>query len=137
MAKRQKRWVYSPRKPSPPSVPDALKTEVATKANKFIETVLKPKNIQPPPENPKFNYIVDIYGKWYRSYFYFCSKYCLPGPNALEPSFAARFTRIPYVGNGRFNLAYMRHTGQWWEVYTGLSVDECLATIREESLFQP
>ncbi len=111
--------------------------EVTSKASKLIETVLKPKHIQPPPENPRFNYIIDLYGKWYRSYLYFCCTYACPSPNALSPTFEVRFTRLEYAGNDRFNLAYMRHTGQWWEVYPHLSLDECLARIREEPLFHP
>jgi hypothetical protein len=137
MAKKQKRWIYSPRKPVPPHIPEDMQMEVTKKTNALIDTFLKLKNLQPPPENPQFNYIIDISGKWYRSYFYFCSRYCCPGPNALSPTFEARFTRLQYAGNGRFNLAYMRYTGQWWEVYRGLTLDECLARIREEPLFHP
>src|SRR5438876_12254217 len=108
MAKRQKYWVYSPCKPKPPPVPESLKSEVTTKANELIETVLKPRYIQPPPENPQFNYMVDIYGKWYRSAFYFCTTYCVPGPDAIVPSFEAKFARMQYAGNQRFQLSFMR-----------------------------
>jgi hypothetical protein len=44
---------------------------------------------------------------------------------------------MEYVGDNRFNLAYMRHTGQWWEVFQGLTLDECLKTIIEDGIFQP
>jgi len=40
-------------------------------------------------------------------------------------------------GKTRFNLSYMRHTGKWCEVFEGLSLEECLAKIREDQLFQP
>ena len=135
MAKQQKRWVYSPRKPKPPPVAETLKREVTTKANELIETVLKPRYIQPPPENPQFNYIVDIYGKWYHSAFYFCATYCVPGPNAIVPSFEAKFARMQYAGNQRFHLSYMRYTEQWVELYTDQTVDECLAAIRDDPYF--
>src|SRR6266566_3680549 len=79
--------MYSSPKQPKPKIPDTLKAEVTTRANELIDTILKPKNIQPPPENPRFNYIVDIYGKWYHSAFYFCTKYCCPGHNAISPSF--------------------------------------------------
>ena len=135
MAKPQKRWVYSPRKPTPPPVPETVKREVITRANELIETVLKPKYIQPQPENPQFNYLIDFYGKWYRSAFYFCAKYCVPGPDALVPSFEAKFARMQYAGNGRFHLSFMRYTGQWVELYTDLTVDECLAAVRDDPFF--
>jgi hypothetical protein len=137
MAKQQKPWGYSPRKVTTSQLQETLKREVTTKANELIETVLKPKHIQPPPENPQFNYIVDMYGKWYHRYFYFCATYCVPGPNATVPSFEAKFARMEYAGNNRFHLAFMRHTGQWVELYTGLSLDECLAAIRDDPFFQP
>jgi hypothetical protein len=44
---------------------------------------------------------------------------------------------MEYVGSDRFNLSYMRYTGKWLEIYTGLSVDECLAAIKDDPLFQP
>src|SRR6202163_4316702 len=73
MPKEINPWAMYPRKTSTASLPEALKMEVTTKANELIETVLKPRYIQPPPENPQFNYIVDIYGKWYQRYFYLCA----------------------------------------------------------------
>lgn len=135
MAKPPKRWVYSPGKPTPSPVPATLKAEVTTKANELIETVLKPKYIQPPPENPQFNYIVDIYGKWFRSAFYFCATYSVPGPDAIAPSFEAKFARMQYAGNQRFHLAFMRYTGQWIDPYSAMTVDECLAAVRDDPFF--
>jgi hypothetical protein len=99
--------------------------------------VFKPRHIQPPLESPQFNYIVDLYNRWHHSFFYFCAKYACPGPNAISPFFEIKYTRLEYVGERRFNLAYMRHTGQWWEVYQGLTLDECLKTIEKEALFWP
>jgi hypothetical protein len=72
-------WAMYPHKTSTSPLPESLKMEVTTKAKELIETVLKPKNIQPPPENPQFNYIVDIYGKWYRKAYYFCAEYRVAG----------------------------------------------------------
>ncbi len=100
MTKPRKTWVYRPPKPPAPKVPPSVKTDVQHKADKLVETVLKPKHIQPPPAPAQFqpNYIVDIYTKWYRHYFYFCAEYCVPTPNALMPSFEARFARMEYIG---------------------------------------
>jgi hypothetical protein len=137
MAKNQKMWIYSPPKPVKPSVPPALKSSIETKANELVDSVLKPKHIPPEPENTQFNYIVDIYTKWYRNYFYFCAKYCCPGSNAITPFFDTKFARLEYIGTQQFNLSYMRHTGQWWEVYTALSVNECFEMIQNEPLFFP
>jgi hypothetical protein len=118
-------------------VPESLKREVAMRANALVESVLKPKYVQPPPEEPQFNYIEDITTKWYRSYFYFYALYRSAGLNALGGQFEAKFARMEYMGDGLFNLAAMRHTGQWLELFSGLSLDACLDTIRDDPWFQP
>lgn len=128
---------YSPRKQPSPPVPAALKQEVEEKANTLVETVLKPRYVLPPPEDPQFNYIEDIYTKWYHSFFYFCAQYRSAGPYALDGQFEAKFTRLRYTGAGLFNLAFMRYTNQWIEVLEGLTLDECLTSIRDDAWFQP
>ncbi len=133
--KQQKTWVYSPGKPQPGKVPESLKAEVTRKAQDLVETALKPHYVQPAPEDPQFNYIVDIYTRWYRHFFYFCAKYCVPGPNAIEPYFESIFARLDYVGDNRFNLSFQRHTGQWMTIYTDLSLDECLVAVKDDPWF--
>jgi len=136
--KPQRMWVYRPPKPPKPEVPARTKTVVEAKAQELVEKVLKPQHVQPPPESAQFNYIVDIYTKWYRNYFYFCARYACPGPNALAPFFETKFARLEYVGgNNQFNLSFMRHTGEWIELHANLSLDECLAAIKTEPFFIP
>ena len=137
MAKRQKAWIYSPPKQPKPKVAENVKLELEEKADAFVKEMLKPAHIKPAPEDTRFNYLVDIYSKWHGSYFYFCAKYHAPDPDAITPFFEAKFARLEYIGNGRFNLAYMRHTGKWVEVYTDLSAEECLTFIKDEPVFYP
>ena len=80
---------------------------------------------------------MDIFTKWYRNYFYFCAKYHNPGPNAISPFFETKFARMEYVAEDQFNLSYMRHTGQWWELFSGLSLNECIETIEDMPHFTP
>jgi hypothetical protein len=137
MAKARKQWVYSPSKAAKPPLPDAIKAELDAKAAALIEQHIKPQHLQPPPEDSQLNYLIDIWTKWYRGYFYFCGTYACPGPNALSPTFEVRFARMEYVGGSRFNLAFMRYTGQWVELYQALTIDECLTAIRDEPFFFP
>ncbi|MBM3128520.1 MAG: hypothetical protein FJ009_07825 [Chloroflexi bacterium] len=137
MSKTRKMWVYNPPKSPTPKVPERVKAEVQTKADQLIETVLKPKHIQPPPEDNDFNYIVDLFSKWYRHYFYFCAKYCSPGPNAIAPFFEIKFARLEYVGDNRFHLSFMRHTDEWAQLYPNVSLDECLAAVKDDPWFIP
>jgi hypothetical protein len=138
MSKQRKTWVYSPPKPPSPKVPATVKARVEQRANEFVETELKPRFIEPPPKIALFNYVVDIYTRWYRHYFHFCATYACPSPNAISPFFETKFARLEYLGGqDNFSIAYMRHTGQWWEVYSDQSLEQCLAIIRLETLFQP
>lgn len=137
MARSKKRWVYSPPRPPKPKVPEAVKAEVERRATELIESTLKPSHIKPPPEDTDWNYVVDIYTKWHQGYFYFYAKYCSPGPDEISPDFETGFARMEYIGDDEYNLSYMRHTGQWWEIYQQLSLDECLETIEGEPHFIP
>lgn len=137
MAKQRKEWVFSGKKSPKVSLPATLKDEVTRKANELIETVQKPANIKPPPEGSQFNSIIDITTKWIGSTFYFISVYACPGPNAITPTFEAKFARMEFVADGRFNLSFMRHTGKWVELYAGLSVDACLTAIQDDPWFIP
>lgn len=130
-------WVYAPKKPSPPRVPESLKREVEAKANALVESVLKPKHVQPPPEDPQFNYIESLATKWVRSYFYFYAVYRSAGPYALGGTFEAKFARLTYLGGARFSLAAARYTGEWIEIFPDLTLDECLEAVRDDPWFQP
>lgn len=130
-------WVFSPPRKPKPKVPESVKAEVQTRANHLIESSLKPQHIKSLPEDARFNYIVDIYSKWYQSYFHFCAKYRCPAPNCITELFETKFARLEYVGEDRFNLSYMRHTGQWWEIYRDLSLEKCLEAIKSDPHFMP
>jgi len=118
-------------------VPDAVKETLTEKASLLIENVIKPNHISPPPTDHNFNYLVDVYSKWYRNYFYFCSTYNCPHPNAIAPSFEIKWARMEYVGEDKFNVSYMRHTEKWAEVYQEISMIDSLKAITEEDYFAP
>ncbi len=133
----KKRWMYVPPKPPKPKVPEYMKSAVENKADDFVESFLKPQFIKDPPKDLAWNYVVDISTKWHQRYFYFCSKWRSTGPNAISEFFEVRFARLEYVGEDKFNVAYMRHTGQWWEIFQELALDECIEEIKGNSLLQP
>ena len=130
-------WVSSPAKPKAPSVPASFKAEVSAQVNAWVEAVLKPKFIEPPPPEADRNYLVDIQTKWNRQYFYLESRYRCPSPNAISPEFDLKFARLEYVQPGCFNLSFQRHTGQWFGLLQGASLEECLTRIESDPLFMP
>jgi len=129
--------MHVPPTPAKPKMPDDLKLEVQRKADEFLESYLKPAFIRPPPEDHQWNYIVDLFTKWHQRYFYFCSKYRCPSPNRISEFFESRFARLEFVGNGRFNVSYMRHTGQWWEIFQQLTLEECFEEMKNFQLLHP
>jgi hypothetical protein len=137
MARPRKPRRISPLKKPRIKLPDSLQTEVETKAAALIENVLKPRHVLPPSKGERFNYIIDVGAKWYRNSFYFFSTYACPGPNALSPTFESKFARMEYLGNARFALSFLRHTGEWVGLYDALSVDECLKAIQDDPWFVP
>jgi hypothetical protein len=137
MSKPRKFGMFSPGRKAGASLSGTLKEEVATKAKELIENVLKPKHIQPPPRDERFNYITDITTKWLGSKCYFVSIYRSPGPQAIAPTFESKFARLEYVGDGKFALSFMRHPGQWVELSEGQSVDECIKAVRDDPWFVP
>ena len=137
MPKPRKVWMLSPAKSPKPSVPEPIKAELAAKALHLIENVLKPKHVLPPKPDAQFNYITDLSGKWNRGYFYFVTIYACPGPNALSPTYESKFARMEYVGDGKFALSYLRHTGAWLGIYEALSLDESLKAIQDDPWFTP
>ena len=134
MAKQRKAWMFDTAKSA---LPSTIKDEVNIKAKELIDKVLKPKHIQPPPQGHQFNFITDITTKWIGSTCYFISIYACPGPNAIAPTFEEKFARMEYVGDSKFALSFMRHTGKWVALFNGLSVNDCMKAIQDDPWFMP
>ena len=49
--------------------------------------------------------------------------------------FEAKFARLEYIKDNRFNMAFMRYTGEWVEVYPNLSLEQCLTAVENDSFF--
>lgn len=126
----------TPTKQAKPQVPATEKQLITEQCNQLIETELKPKYIQPPSDK-SWQYIKDIFGKWDRNYYYFCCIYKLTDPERSSESFEEKFARLEYVTPDKFNLAYFRHTGKWWEINQEISLEKCLAEIKINPLLHP
>jgi len=122
MASKRKTWAPVYPRRSKPQAPDTIKHILKEKADEIIENVLKPEYIKPPPTDNDLNYLVDIYSKWYRNYFYFCAKYNSPSPHAISPSFLPLSLWGRRCDSGRL-LTLLRQTGllshhnmvaDWW-----------------------
>ena len=136
MPNSKKQWVYSPQKGKKPQVLAAEKEQITAQCQQLIDSEFKPHYIELNPQKNQL-IITDIYGKWYRSFYYFCSTCYFNIPNLSTETIENKFTRLEYIGEDKFNLAYMRHTEQWWEVHTGMSLKNALEEIKNNVIFHP
>ena len=136
--KQLRGWVYSPSSGAATTGLDAAaKAQVEAKVRDLIDKELKPTHVKPPDEDPRSNYISDITLKWHGSTLFLVAVYTCRGPNAISPTFEDRFARLRPGAGGCFDLSFMRHTGQWVELFLGKTLDECLESIRDDPWFIP
>ena len=120
-----------------PKVQEDTKQKIKTICEDFIDSVLKPRHMRYDPPGSEYYNIEEIYTKWWRNYLYFYAKHHYTPSNAIQEFVDYGFARLEYVDKDKFNLSYMRYTGQWWEIFSDLSLKECLETIEEMPHFNP
>lgn len=117
-------------------VPKSLVTLVEDRARGLIDRKFSPSLpvLAEEAKHHHFNYPVEIYTRWRQRYFYICVKYRRQSDGDF---FEVLTTRLEYAGGARFDLAYMRHTGKWCDVFPGLTVEECFEMVESMELFWP
>jgi len=130
-------WVYSPKAEK---VTDKLKEEIEKKSEHLIK-ILKERHIKKSPKKLVHNHLVDIYSKWIQRRFYLCSKYICP-ENYISSRFENKFARLEYTGKGlnekdKFQLFFMRYTGEWIKILEDKTLDKCLEGIKTSPWFIP
>jgi hypothetical protein len=129
-------WVYDPKSKPGTKPPDELKQEVSKKAEAILDE-WRQLYIKPVPKNYKWNYLIQLHGRWRGNYFTFGGTYACPHPDAISPTFDTGFARLEYLGQSKFNLAYFRHTGKWWQTEQAISLASALKMIREVGIYHP
>jgi len=118
-------------------VPDRLRQEVTSRATDLLSRRFRVDAAEETrARGLGFNCVVAVFGEWRGQSYYLCAKYRPPRGDPPE-EFVVRTTRLAYVGFGRFDLAYFRHTNRWQPVYSALTAQECFETIEQEEVFWP
>jgi hypothetical protein len=131
---KAKGWVYVAPRPAPPN--EAEKRRIVAACDAFIRDVLKPRFL--PKITPvKWNYPIDIHGVWAAGRYRFMQRYRSGHKDNLGEEFDAPFTRIVRVGPDRFDIDWMRHTGKWWRLYSGVTLAEAFKIIEEDGHLHP
>jgi hypothetical protein len=98
-------WVFSP------TATESDKIEISKQFEPVIEKLKK--NLSPLLEPQEFNHCVDVFSKWNKNFFFIMQKY-KTGKGGIVDYFDTGLARLEFNGKGKFNLAYLRHTGQWF-----------------------
>jgi len=133
---RAKQWVLSPRaaRPAPPL--ESEKQEIIAACEAFIANVLKPRFL-PEIRPTEWNYTIDIRGAWAGGKYRFVQRFRSGMADNLNEEFDAPFARIDRTGPDRFDIQWMRHTGTWWRLYSGVSLTEALRLIETDGHLHP
>ena len=121
-------------------VPETAKDDLTRKANALVDSYFRPNFVKPPPlVGLRFNYVVDVYTKWFGEYLYFCAKYQAPARDAANPAttFEHKFARVRYIDRSRVGLAFARPSGAWMELFSPIPLEECFKILQEDSHFEP
>lgn len=132
---KEKSWVSSPKKVSKAELSESYKISIQNYFQPLVDE-FKRQYIKKNP-NKEFNYLIDIYSKWYQNYFYLCEKFKSEHPDRLVDEFEEKFVRMKFTGVNQFEFAYFRHTGQWFLVADGLTMEDCRDMILSNPNFQP
>ena len=134
MPKREARWVRVR------ALSAEEKAVIAAACERFIDETLRPRFL-PEVRPSQFNYPVDIVGKWRGSNYSFITRYRSGFPDNLGEEFDAPFTRLDHAcehaADIRFNVMWRRHTGQWWRIYSAVSLEEALRSVETDIWLQP
>ncbi len=131
--KKQKVWARSAR---PMPAGEMEKRTIIATCEAFIRDVLKPRFL-PEIRPTEWNYVVDIRGAWAGGRYRFMQRYRSGMEHNRGEEFDAPFARIDRMGPDRYDIYWMRHTGRWWRLYTGVTLAEALRILETDDILHP
>jgi len=136
MAKRrQKVWQQARRTPGP-AVPDVQeKLAIISACETVIRDILKPRFL-PEIRPTQWNHVIDIHGAWAAGRYRFMQRYRSGHTHNLGLEFDIPFARIDRMGPDQFDIKWMRHTGQWWPLHSGVTMAEALHIVATDPALQ-
>ena len=115
---------------------EAEKRAIIAACEAFIRDVLRPRFL-PEIRPTEWNYVIDIHGAWAAGRYRFMQRYKSGMAHNLGEEFDAAFARIDRVGPDRFDIYWMRHTGKWWRLHTGVTLGEALHILETDGVLHP
>jgi hypothetical protein len=133
---RKKQWMRVVRAPKPVLPDEAEKQAIVAACETFIRDILKPRFL-PEIRPTRWNYVVDIRGAWAGGRYRFMQRYRSGMEHNRGEEFDAPFVRIDRMGPDKFDIYWMRHTGQWWRLYKGVPFVEALRILETDGVLYP
>ena len=127
---------WAPRSPLPLRLDEAEKQRIVAACEAFIRDVLKPRFL-PQIRPTEWNYPVDIHGVWAGGRYRFMQRYRSGMKHSRGEEFDAPFARIDCIGRDRFDIYWMRHTGKWWRLYSGVTLTDALQILETDGILHP
>ncbi len=116
------------------------KADVSTACEAFIADTLKPRYL-PQIRPTTFNYPIDLLGRWRGRSYSFITRYRSGYPENAGEEFDAPFTRLEHrediLTEVRFDIHWMRHTGRWWPLHSGFTLEDALRQIKTQEMLGP
>lgn len=115
---------------------DLEKKAIVAACEAFVRDVLKPRflaEIRP----TEWNYLVDIRGDWRGGRYRFIRRYRSGMAHNRGEEFDAPFARLDRMGPDRFDIHWMRHTGAWWRLHTGVTLVQALHILETDGVLHP
>ncbi|WP_176597227.1 hypothetical protein [Sphingobium sp. 15-1] len=127
-------WAKAPSRPIPPD--DVEKRAIMEACESFISDVLKPRFL-PAIKPTEWNYVIDIRGAYAAGRYRFMQRYRSGMVHNRGEEFDAPFARIDRMGPDNFDIQWMRHTGQWWRLHSGVTFARALHLLETDGVLHP
>ena len=131
-----KRWIAVSRTVKSAAVGDVEKRAIIAACDSFVRKVLNPRflvEIRP----TEWNDVVDLSGSWAGGRYRFMQRYRSGMEHNRGGEFDAPFARLDRVGPNRFDVHWMRHTGKWWRLHAGLSLEQAFRVLETDQILHP
>lgn len=133
---RKNPMIWTARTTRPPPIDEAEKRTIINACDAFVRDVLKPRFL-PEITPTEWNFMIDIRGVWSGGRYRFTRRYRSGMAHNRGEEFDAPFARIDRLGRDRFDIYWMRHTGKWWRLHTGVTLAEALRILETDGVLHP
>lgn len=138
MAKTKKKAVWGWVKETPKTPTSSLnKAAIEASFQDILETLrAKDCKVETPENDASLGlYPIEVGFKWHQRFLYIAYNQRDAREGVIAPYWEYRTARIECTSNTTFNLAYFRHTGQWWTIYEGLNLEDAKESILNDPWF--